>query len=780
MFRTTVVVLCGALALTSVAWPLRGAELVTDEQVGQTIEKIKRFLYSEQGKGDFAPGAWNDPKPGKGHENEGQYGGMTALVTLALLVSGESHQKPELAAALEFLREIPEEQFIGTYARGIRSAVWGQLPDAYLPFLEADGLWLIDTAAKHKRGLFDYLQGYSSRVDHSVAQYGVLGLWEAAKRGGKIPDGIWKKIGDHFVASQNPDGGWNYGGGKDSPSYGSMSAAGLASIFIVQQRLHRDDNVPNKELNDAIVKGLEWFDKNFTAQTNPGKGGWHMYYLYGVERIGLAAGFKYFNKLDWYQEGARVIIKRAGSNGNAGGLAESAFALMFLSRGRYPTWISKLQVPGINWNNRPMDLHFLSDYLSDYREAELNWQVVHIDTDPTDWINAPLLYIASDDELNLTDEQKANLRRYIDFGGTLFFTPDNGSERFLKSAQNLLKEMYPDYTVGKLADDDPVLEVQNPLERGAAQPLMAMSNGVRNLAYIATRDWAFDFQTDKTPGKSPPWLLMTNIWAMVTNRGMLPNRLERRFVHRQPGEPRGLTTIARLQYEGNFDPEPGAWAVVGNNLFNRAGTLLEATPIKIADLPASSFKLAHLAGVGEVTLSDADLQALQQFTQQGGTLLVETVGGRGNFTQGVERQLTTKFGGAAIPLAATDQLVSGENLPGGPGSSARRVTYRRYAVVNMALGTRPRLAALIDPASQRPLVVFSGEDLSLGAIGAHHWNIAGYEHESALNIMTNFALLAAPGPVPAPEPAPEPLKTPEEPPAPAKEKKPAKAKKPAA
>ena len=68
-----------------------------------------------------------------------QVGGETALVTLALLISGESAQNPKIARALRFLRKI---EMKGTYAVAIRAHVWAHLPPEYLPLLNTDASWL--------------------------------------------------------------------------------------------------------------------------------------------------------------------------------------------------------------------------------------------------------------------------------------------------------------------------------------------------------------------------------------------------------------------------------------------------------------------------------------------------------------------------------------------------------------------------------------------------------------------------------------------------------------
>ena len=88
-------------------------------------------------------------------------------------------------------------------------------------------------------GMWDYtadLINSRQRIDHSVSQYGVLGLWAATQLDVPIPAATWKTIDDTWRREQNPDGGWGYG--SDNPaSTPAMTAAGIATLFITQDML---------------------------------------------------------------------------------------------------------------------------------------------------------------------------------------------------------------------------------------------------------------------------------------------------------------------------------------------------------------------------------------------------------------------------------------------------------------------------------------------------------------------------------------------------------------
>src|SRR5690606_24710054 len=94
-------------------------------------------------------------------------------------------------------------------------------------------------------------------------------------------------------------------------------------------------------------------------------------------------------------------------DGRSDGLIETSYQLLFLSHGRHPIFMNKLRfergvgeklaggpVPGY-WSNRPRDVANLTRYASRELERSFNWQVVDLGREWHDWLDCPVLYIAS-------------------------------------------------------------------------------------------------------------------------------------------------------------------------------------------------------------------------------------------------------------------------------------------------------------------------------------------------------------------------------------------------
>jgi len=85
-------------------------------------------------------------------------------------------------------------------------------------------------------------------------------------------------------------------------------------------------------LNRGISRGAGWVGTNFTKRDSQ----YHIYYLYGLERMCALAGIEEIAGHDWYSEHASGLISRQYSDGhfeaNCGLNPDTAFAILFLSR----------------------------------------------------------------------------------------------------------------------------------------------------------------------------------------------------------------------------------------------------------------------------------------------------------------------------------------------------------------------------------------------------------------------------------------------------------------
>jgi len=242
--------------------------------------------------------------------------GASALAVYAMLKADVDIKDSTIQKGMQF---ITSTDCRNVYAIGVRCNTYAEAEKhargKHMKFMQHDARRLIYSINKDTGGWnYDILDG--NDFHNSPSQYGILGIWGYQMLSGEIPSNFWPLAWKYWVKGQNSDGGWSYSppfrpgnqGADRLSSVGSMSAAGLASLFVINDAINYGKYAACKggEYPASIVKGLQWFDKEFTntmtGRTKPSMiGGYFCYYLYGVERVGRAAGYKYFGNQDWYK-----------------------------------------------------------------------------------------------------------------------------------------------------------------------------------------------------------------------------------------------------------------------------------------------------------------------------------------------------------------------------------------------------------------------------------------------------------------------------------------------
>jgi hypothetical protein len=188
------------------------------------------------------------------------------------------------------------------------------------------------------------------RGDNSNSQYAALGLRACAGAGIQLPDDVFATAAKWWEKNQGKDGGWGYAdaGQMGDPSYGSMTAGGVASLLIFRH-LQRQDPANHP----PVKKALAWLGSNFTVTENPyyeRSYQWHHYWLYAVERAGILGGTEKLGPHWWYSEGVDHLLKaqdqkygnwislseKGGLESVGGAAADTAFAILFLRRATKP------------------------------------------------------------------------------------------------------------------------------------------------------------------------------------------------------------------------------------------------------------------------------------------------------------------------------------------------------------------------------------------------------------------------------------------------------------
>jgi len=750
------------------AGPLAAQGSSVDEQIDAAIQRGVAQIWSTQRPN----GMFSDNEPNKWADTYKYPGDTEVMAMLALAYAGEDPEKnPKMRRSLKTLLELKMEK---TYTLGFRLVTLAELyrraDDKNLKAglrqaMQRDVAVLLDIQHEHGGWYYDKIAD-TAEWDFSNTQIAVLGLYEAARCGVEVPPLAFQRALALYLQRQLADGGWNYGRpglSKSKPSYGSMTAAAVASLFICREVLNPGQGCPcrgersagrrDSNVDKAIRTGTQWLGERFVVNSNPVKGrAWFYYWFYAAERVGIYTGLKYFGAHNWYREGAGAILRRQRPDGSWGSFSDTSFALLFLVKGRGPILVNKLMYDG-SWDLHPNDAAHLAQFVGKIKEQQINWQVIHLDIPVEEMHDAPILYITAEEAVEFSDEHKQKLREYTDTGGTLFVEASCGNRAAATWWEKLCQELWPEWELKVITKEHPLWGAD--LKVGPRVPVLrGLDDGVRTFLFYSPRDVSCKWHAQSVARDVALFNMGNNLYAYATDRGKLRGRLSerevgtgRKYAGQTPaysGTERQLT-VARLQHGGLWHATQHyrPWTLLGEDL--KAGTGLEIAerdPIPAGQDIPREVGLAYLSGRGRPTMSDEAVKRLKTYLAGGGFLFAEAAIGDPHFDEGF-RELAAAAGLKLKTLGADDPVIGG-SIPGGAtGYAAPSVGYT-FALRPQRIGRPlPLLYGITLAGSDRLVGIYSPYDIMYSQTGCKAFGSRGYEADDARALATNIALFAA-------------------------------------
>lgn len=713
---------------------------VTAAQVKRALDLGVRTLKKRQ----LRDGTWGE----RSRQVRERYGGgETTLVTLALLQAGEPATSPSLQAALEHVSR-HENDHVYIVALKIMALTKAD-PEKYRRVLESATHWLIQ--AQLPNGLWTYDQT-RQRFDHSNTQFALLGLHAAAQAGIDIPPRVWKRARTQLLRNQNADGGWAYR--NTGGSYGSMTAAGVADLIILgssaaipQERGFRDGAAPGcgrYKGSTALINGLNWLGRNFRADQNPQHGSrWLYYWLYAVERCGILSGRRYFGDHDWYRQGAEFLVRAQGGNGMWGNsLVDTAFAVLFLAKGRKPLLIQKLAWSNDqSWNPDRNDVKHLIAFIGDKLGEPTAWQVVDFDAPLEEWLAAPLLYFHGHKFPRWNVRQRDKIRKFVEQGGTLFAEACCGSKEFREGFQRFAAETFPAVPLRELDSGHPVYSTYFDLKPAG---LMGMNVGCRTSILYSPNDLSCLWEQGDIPLLSEQaFQLGTNIAAFAVGRQALRDRLDVVTLPQEgritPAPPAGdALRLAQVVYDGDWHPDPQALVHFAEYLRDNVqlDVVTQYQPVRLTDENLHTCPVLFMTGHYRFELSQREIDGLVGQLERGGFLLAEACCGREAFDTAFREIVKRAFPKQELKrLPANHPIFRGE-----PGFRLETIGYKPAALAEDPELRAPELWGL--ELDGRLALVYSPYSIGCGLDGHVCYNCRGYLDEDARRLATNIILYA--------------------------------------
>ncbi len=693
-----------------------------------------------------------------------QKGGVTALVTYALLQAGVSPNDKGAAAGLESVRRLKNQS---TYVVSLKVlALVAADPARYKAEIQAAVDWLV--GLQHATGAWGYgkpppsaiadlkvggalqtarseaeLRRAYGRPDASNTQFAILALSEADRAGARVPADLWRKADRHFRSTQLPGGGWGYVYHDPDPAeaYGSITAAVVASLQLCHERLARQGSAETMADRLATIeRGIEWIARNYTIKENPNRElAWYYFWLYALERAGVTSGRRTFGEHDWFREGTALLVRGQRGDGRwTDRLYHDALCLLFLAKGFKPLMVQRLQWQG-QWRHDPRDLDHLVRFLGKRVGGDpVDWRTVASDAPLADYLAAPILHVTGRGPLRMLAASVPRLKGYVEQGGLILFDAQGGDAAFTESVRRMMAEQFPESKFAALQADHPLARAAHRL---TPKNIEIMTVGCSAAIVLAPKGVG-DGWAAANPDRADDALRFgENLAVYATGGRRLPDRLSVAAVLQMPPDeppPRGALRIGQIQHDGQWRPRPYAVPALLKDLADRFGVAVynRPVPVRLTDLNLGTFPVLYLTGHYTFSLSDAERAALKHFLQQGGFLWAHACCGREAFDKAVRELVTDMF-----PDARLEELPPDHDLYGGKvGTRIEQVGYSPAVKAELPELDRPVLLGL--ERGGHLVMVYSPYGLADGLDGLRTFGARTVAPDDARRLAINILLYA--------------------------------------
>ena len=628
----------------------------SDEEVQLAIDRAIKYIWLRR-RGD---GRWVS----KQYEKAFPYG-LTALCTFTLRSAGVPMSHRRLSASVNKLAV--QEELSTVYARSFALLTWCRWdPLKNQRRIEEDVRLL---RLEQKDGGFGY--GRLSGIlpdrpwrDNSNTQLALLALAEAQACGFEVLPIVWREAERSWLTSQNADGGWGYPlvddpafAGAPHESYGSMTAAGLASLYLIHDGIYLnaasrfngrfkakcgEDLEKSRALREAVDQGWAWLDSRFRVDAIPELTAWEAgdfrqeyltYYLYTIDRLGVLSGRKYIGGRPWYQDVAAQLVRTQAPNGSWGGVHETCFGILALLKGRHAILINKLRYP--TWADHelsetdPRDAANLVRWFARRFEEPVTWQYVDINRE-ADLYDAPVLYITGHELPEFDEAQRGYLRDYVHRGGTILAVACCGKQTFVDDCCALFGDILPHLKQETIDPQHPIWTVLD--EVPPSDKLIGFSDGCRTRIFLWKEPACCAWQQNMVREHPLSFNLASNILIYSAFGWGEKSRLKPFFDHgTSPGTTANIR-VAQIRHDGDWSPDSFALTRLSNRLAAATAVGLDVQP----SIRADRARLAHVdalyvTGHDLGALRQAGLAELRAYIEGGGTLIATACCGREAF-----------------------------------------------------------------------------------------------------------------------------------------------------
>ena len=728
--------------------------------------------------------------------------GPTALAVIAMRSCGVPANDPSIERAMQYLRSFPEEKAGQIYAQALQTMAFCVVdPNRDLPLIRNNVRLLEKTQSRRNEHSGGWRYTPTGDSDLSCSQFAILALYEAERVGVKVSDATWKEALRYWSHTQNQDGSWGYtpgAGGGSNGSRGSMACAGIASLIVSAGVSDKGgatvvgDRIvcfqkPDLKTSEQIKRGIEWLAKNFSVSTNPGSGNYYFYYIYALERVGRMTNRRFIGQHDWYRSGTDKILALQGKPDGghwlgAGGkvISDTAFALLFLSKGRRPILLSKIQFgSGDAWNVHPNDVNNLTLFVeSEWKrelKTEITWQTIDIEHATVDHLaQSPVISFSAKDWTIPSpspemDTLAKKLRDYLDQGGFIIAEAQPGGQSFDDGFRSLMEKVFPEpgYELTLLDKSHPIWTAEKTIDPDHIRPIEGIHYGCRtSVIYLppvaGKRSLSCLWEVYRHFSREGERYLDVvqreidnglgiglNILAYATSRELKnKDEIAERVTKTQiDADRRGKIFLPILDY-GETNPAPHAPQNLLIFLESECQMRVEyqVSSVTLSDESLMDFPVLFMHGRRTFQFSEDARKKLRAHLERGGFLFANAICSADNFSTSFQAEMKKTFPNAQwqrIPLS--DPIFSDHYGGFNIRALERREPERapeQPGTVTRTRQVQPELYGMRLSEEDPWLFVFSPHDVSCALEKTSSLECRGYTQKSALQLAANVLLYA--------------------------------------
>jgi hypothetical protein len=700
--------------------------------------------------------------------------GTTALCLLALLNALDDPDDPAIKKGIANLLAMPRNKDSMHYVISLRIMVLAAADPAgekYRREIGADVELLLKnqylSGAEHLQGGWGYNATRISSADSSNSQFVLLALHDAARVGVEIPAKHWKRAAEYWLRCQEKSsGGFIYTPRGGAPSH-SMTCAGISSWVIIQDNLADVRELIDGDFAKCCAalpslgpaeEGLNWLARSYTVRRQGYPKGIYFYYLYGLERVGRLTGLRYIGAHDWYRDGIKEILRlqnRLDGSWVGSGMGESsrdvstAFALLFLSKGKRPVVISQYHYGADQeWNRHPQGVHYLTQRLENQWKTKLNWQTVSAESATADDLSeSPILFLSGTSSLNLDDRQKQNLKLYLENGGFLFAEACEGEgcgeAGFDTAFRALLKELFPASELETIEPSHPIWSAHYPLLPNPERPLLGLTNCCRTVVVYCPKNLSCYWQLARPAAKKVAsdalqhrieycLQLGTNVTTYATGRSLRDKGENAQLAENQINAlSQRVIEITKLNHGGGADEAKNALLnlmLEGQKLGLRLKPESRLIPVQFDQLV--DYPLVFMHGTSRFQFTPQERSDLRAYLEAGGFIFADSVCSSPEFTSSFRQEIQELIG--PLQLLTPSHEIWSNQYGGAIDQVTLRIRDSGVAGGFRTSLTRPEFEGV--EINGKLAVLFSPYDLSCAWESRTASQCTGYSHEDAIKL----------------------------------------------